>query len=465
MKVRFLGAAKNVTGSRHLLEHGSMRILIDCGLYQEREFRSRNWEKFPVNPSSIGCVLLTHAHIDHCGYLPKLIKDGFKGTIYCTHPTAEIAEIGLLDAGHLQEADAEFKRRRHKREGRKGAYPEAPLYGVDDAKRVPRHFKTVSYGKPIKITQDITATFYDAGHILGAAMIEIHVSQGNSEKTLIFSGDIGRWNKPILCDPHSFSKADYVFTESTYGNRSHGDQGTCSEDLARIINETHKAGGNVIIPTFATERAQELLYCMSRLLKDNKIPHLMTFLDSPMAIDVTKVFKKYPGYFDKEAKDLIAKGDSLFDFPLLKTTPTAQESKAINHVRGTAIIMSGSGMCTGGRVKHHLMHNLSRPESTILFVGYQAKGTLGREILGRPSKVRVFGQNVSVRAKIEKINGFSAHADRDELLRWLSGFKESPKKIFVLHGEDAVAEEFASLLKNKLSGEIIVGEYLKEYPL
>ncbi|MFH1776018.1 MAG: MBL fold metallo-hydrolase [Candidatus Omnitrophota bacterium] len=465
MKIKFLGAAKNVTGSRHLIEHNEARLLIDCGLYQEREFRARNWEKFPVIPASIDCVVLTHAHIDHCGYLPKLVKDGFKGKIYCTYPTAEIAEIGLLDAAHLQESDAEFKRKRHRKEGRKGHYPEVPLYSVEDAKRVPRLFKKAHYKEKFTITESITGTFYDAGHILGAAMVELRFTEGKDVKTAVFSGDIGRWDKPILCDPHTFDQAGYVVMESTYGNRSHGDQGTCSEDFSKIINETNKAGGNIIIPTFATERAQELLYCLSRLLKDNKIPHLMTFLDSPMAIDVTKVFQKYPDYFDENAKALIKKGDDLFDFPLLKTTKSAPESKAINHVKGTAVIMAGSGMCTGGRIKHHLLRNLSRPESTVIFVGYQAKGTLGREILEGASKVRVFGQNVSVRARIEKINGFSAHADREELLRWINGFKHAPKKIFVIHGEDVVAEEFGETLKHKLTSEVIVGEYLKEYLL
>jgi len=465
IKVKFLGAAKNVTGSRHLIEHNEVRILVDCGLYQERKFRARNWEKFPISPSSIDCVVLTHAHIDHCGYLPKLVKDGFKGKIYCTHPAAEITEIALLDAAHLQEYDAEFKRKRHIKEGRKGPYPEVPLYTVEDAKRVHLLFKKVHYKEKFNITKNITGTFYDAGHILGAAMAELTFIEGNDVKRAVFSGDIGRWDKPILCDPHMFNEADYVFMESTYGNRSHGDSGTCSQDLSKIINETNKKGGNILIPTFAIERAQELLYCMSRLLKNDEIPSLMTFLDSPMAIDVTKVFKKYPNYFDEEAKALIEKGDELFNSPLLKTTQSAQESRAINHVKGTAIIMAGSGMCTGGRIKHHLLRNLNRPESTILFVGYQAKGTLGREILERASKVRVLGQNVSVRARVEKINGFSAHADREELLRWVAGFKKPPKKVFVIHGEDTTAEEFGETLSGKLSSEIIVGEYLKEYVL
>ncbi len=465
MKVKFLGAAKNVTGSRHLIEHNEARILVDCGIYQEREFRYRNWEKFPVIPSSIDSIVLTHAHIDHCGYLPKLVKDGFRGNIYCTHPTAEIAEIALLDSARLQEYDAEFKRKRHRKEGRKGNYPEVPLYTVEDAMRVPRLFKKVHYKEQFNITKNINGTFYDAGHILGSAMVKLNFIEGRDVKTAVFSGDIGRWDKPILNNPHTFDKADYVFMESTYGNRSHDDHGTRSQNLSEIINETNKRGGNILIPTFAIERAQELLYCIANLLRDKKIPPLMTFLDSPMAIDITEVFKKYPNYFDDDAKSIIEKGNKLFNFPLLKTTKSTQESMAINHVKGTAIIMAGSGMCTGGRIKHHLLHNLGRPESTILFVGYQAKGTLGREILESPSKVRLFRQNIFVRAQIKRINGFSAHADKDELLRWITSFKEAPKKIFVIHGENAAAEAFGEVLKNKLTSEVIVGEYLKEYLL
>ena len=465
MKITFLGAAGNVTGSRFLVESGESRILIDCGLYQEREFRARNWEAFSTRPSEIDNVLLTHAHIDHCGYLPKLVREGFKGKIFCTSPTIEIAQIALLDAAKLQEEDAEFKRKRHEREGRKAPYPEVPLYTIEDTKNVFPHFEVVPYQKQIQVSSDVKATFHDAGHILGAAMIELNIDGDGKEKTCIFSGDIGRWDRPILCDPTVFEKANYVFMESTYGNRLHEEQEVPVEKLQRVIVETKEAGGNVVIPTFAIERAQELLFYISKLLREDKIPHLVVFVNSPMAIDVTEVFKKYSKYFDEEAKALMRRGNSLFDFPLLKTTRSVAESKAINYIRGTSIIIAGSGMCTGGRIKHHLVKNITRPESTILFVGYQAKGTLGREILERHKRVRILGQVYPVHARIEKINGFSAHADRDELLRWVSGFKKTPEKIFVVHGEKEVASDFASTLRKRLKSEVIVPEYLQEYSL
>jgi len=446
-QITFLGAAENVTGSKFYIEHGKSRILIDCGLFQERDFRDRNWEKFPINPSSIQTMILTHAHIDHCGYIPKLVKDGFRGKIYCTAPTAEITKISLIDSAKLQAADAEYKQKRHKKEERKGAHPEVALYDVDDVRKVFPLFRKVSYTNEIKISSDITATFYDAGHILGSAMIELKVSEQGKEKTYVFSGDIGRWNRPILEDPHIFEKADCVVMEATYGNRVHEDVGPSLEKFASVINETKRRGGNVIIPSFAINRTQEVLYYLDQLLDAGKIPQLLTFVDSPMAVDVTEVYNMYPDDFDKEAKEILEKENSLFHFPLLKMSKSAEESKAINHIKGSAIIIAGSGMCTGGRIKHHLVSNLSRPESTILFVGYQAAGTLGRIILERPKDVRIFGQNRPVRAKIEKINGFSAHADRDELLKWVSGLKKAPKNIFIVHAEKNVAKDFSQYRK------------------
>lgn len=462
MKVVFLGAAENVTGSRFLVEAGNSRILIDCGLYQEREFQARNWEPFPVQPSTIDNVILTHAHIDHCGYLPKFVREGFSGKIFCTPPTSAIAQIALLDSAKLHEESAEFKRRRHRRERRKGRYPEAPLYTVEDARNVFPHFKDISYNEETRVSPHTRAIFHDAGHILGASMIELKVEEDGKEKTCIFSGDIGRWDRPILRDPELFERADYIFMESTYGNRLHEGKEDSKEKLQRVITDTKEAGGNIIIPTFAIERAQELLFYISQLLREDKIPHLVAFMDSPMAIAVTEVFKENFDCFDEETKAIMRRGGSPFDFPLLKTTRSVTESKAINYIRGTSIIIAGSGMCTGGRVKHHLVNNISRLESSILFVGYQARGTLGRKILERPKRVRILGQKYPVRARIEKINGFSAHADRDELLRWVSGFKKAPKKIFVVHGEKEVAIGFASILKEKFDSKVIVPEYLQE---
>lgn len=465
MKIRIVGASGNVTGSRFLLESDKSRVLIDCGLHQEREFRARDWEKFPIEPSSIDSVIITHAHLDHCGYLPKLVIEGFNGKIFCTPPTAEIAEIALLDSAKLQEEDAEHKKKRHQREGRKGPYPEVPLYTVEDTEKVFPLFETVPYKKEFEITSDIKATLHDAGHILGSAMIELIFDNEGKEKRAIFSGDIGRWGKPILNDPTTFEQADYVFMETTYGNRLHESQKPALEKLQRIIVETKDKGGNVVIPTFAIERAQELLFHLSSLLRENKIPHLVIFMDSPMAINVTEVFKNHTNFFDDKTKELIKKNQSPFDFPSLKTTRSTEDSKAINYIKGTSIIMAGSGMCTGGRVKHHLVNNITRPESTVLFVGYQAKGTLGREILERPQEVRIMGKTYPVKARIEKINGFSAHADRDELLRWVSSFKEAPKKIFLIHGEKEVTESFAEFLKGKITSSIIVTGYNQEYVL
>ena len=465
MKIAFLGAAGNVTGSRFLVESGTSRTLIDCGLYQERQFRARNWEAFPLDASTIQNVVLTHAHIDHCGYLPRLVREGFNGKIFCTPPTSAIAEIALLDSGKLQVEDAKFKRRRHGREEKKAPYPEIPLYTVEDARSVLRRFETIPYRKEIEISPHIKTTFHDAGHILGASMVELKVRENGQEKTCIFSGDIGRSGRPILHDPTVFERADYVFMESTYGNRLHKEGEVPLEKLQRVITETKERGGNVVIPSFAIERAQELLYYIDELLREDRIPHLVVFVNSPMAIKVTEVFKKYSRYFDKEAQALVKSGDSPFDFPLLKTTRSVAESKAIHHVKGTSIIIAGSGMCTGGRIKHHLVKNITRRESTILFVGYQAKGTLGRTILERPKRARILGQTYPVRARIEKINGLSAHADRDELLKWVSGFKKAPEKIFVVHGEKEASAAFASALREKFKSEVIVPQYLEEYSI
>jgi metallo-beta-lactamase family protein len=338
MKITFLGAAENVTGSKFLVENDTSRILIDCGLYQERKFRPRNWEAFPVDPSSIDNVVLTHAHIDHCGYLPKFVREGFNGKIFCTPPTSEIAEIALLDSAKLQEEDAEFKRKRHKRERRRAPYPEVPLYTVDDAENALSHFETIPYRKEIEISPRIKITLHEAGHILGASMVELKARENAHEKTYIFSGDIGRVGRPILRDPAVFEHADCVIMESTYGNRLHKEGEAPVEKLQRVILETKERGGNVVIPSFAIERAQEILFYIDKLLREDKIPRLVVFVNSPMAINVTQVFKKYSGYFDEEAQALVKSGDSPFDFPLLKTTRSVAESKAIHHMKGTSII-------------------------------------------------------------------------------------------------------------------------------
>ncbi len=459
IKLSFLGAARNVTGSQCLLEANNTRLLVDCGLYQEREFRSRNWEPFRVSPNTLDAVLLTHAHLDHCGLLPKLVRDGFRGRIYCTEATAEIVRIMLLDSAKLQQEDAEFKSKRHQREGRKGPFPEIPLYTIDDAEAVFPLFETRKYGETFHVGDGVEAAFHDAGHVLGSSMIQVVVRQGEEKRTVLFSGDVGRRNRPILRDPTVFEEADYVLVESTYGDRLHQSPVDIGDSLAEVINSTRRAGGNILVPSFALERAQEILYLLNELLLENRIPHLLVFLDSPMANSITEVFQQHPELYDREMTELMRQKKSPFDFPGLEMVRTVGESKAINHIRGTTMIIAGSGMCTGGRIKHHLVTNISRRESTVLFLGYQAVGTLGRSIVEGARKVRILGQRYPVRAKIAQIHGISAHADRDELFRWLSGLKRAPRHLFVVHGEAESAQRFGDFLQEKTGWQISVPEY------
>jgi len=459
IKLSFLGAAKNVTGSRYLLETNNTRILIDCGMYQERDYRARNWEPFPVSPSTIDIVLLTHAHVDHCGFLPKLVKDGFNGKIYCTPATAEIAEIVLMDSAKLQFEDAKYKKKRHKREGREGPYQHIPLYDVDDARDTIKLLRDVRYNKTVEVAKNVEATYYDAGHILGSAMIKVVVKDGDEKRSVLFSGDIGRPNKVILNDPTVFDEADYVIMESTYGNRYHQEIDDIDDSLEEVINETHQAGGNIIIPSFAIERSQELLYELNLLLMENRIPPLLVFVDSPMANKVTKVFRDHPELFDEEMTDLLEGNHSPFSFRNLKLVNTVQESKAVNNIHGTSIIMAGSGMCTGGRVKHHIANNITNPNSTLLFVGYQAIGTLGRIILDGAQEIRLFGKKFPMKMKIRRIEGFSAHAGKDELFNWVTNIKKVPRRVFITHGEEKAAEHFGEYLQEKTGWDTFVPEY------
>ena len=474
IKLQFLGAAQNVTGSRHLLQVNGTRLLVDCGLYQERQLRARNWEPFTVPPKSINAVLLTHAHLDHCGLLPKLVKDGFKGKIYCTAATAEIARIILLDSAKLQEEDAEFKRKRHEREGRKGPYPIVPLYTAADAEACFPQFQPVRYKKPVEIGPGVEAIFCDAGHVLGSSIIKVKVNphraskkrnNGDQKRSVLFSGDVGRPHRPIVRDPTLVDEADYILIESTYGDRVHHGREDTKKMIADVINSTKNAGGNIIVPSFALERAQELLYYINELLLEDKIPHLTVFLDSPMASRITEVFKRHRELYDEEMKELVENNESPFNFPGLKMVGTTDESKAINHIRETVMVIAGSGMCTGGRIKHHLVNNITRPECTIMFVGYQAVGTLGRRIVNGEKEVRILGQKYPVKAKVERINGFSAHADKEELYEWLSGLKKPPRKLFVVHGEPESAHNFAEYLAQKTGWEVAVPAYQDEVTL
>jgi len=465
IKLQFLGAVQNVTGSRHLLEANGTKILVDCGLYQERQFRSRNWEPFTCPPESLDAVLLTHAHLDHCGLLPKLVKEGFKGKIYCTAATSEIAQIILLDSAHIQEEDAKYKLKRHKREGRKGSYPVEPLYTTAEAEACFPQFSTVKYKKPIEIGAGVEATFCDAGHVLGSSIIRVKVSQDGQDRTVIFSGDIGRPDRPIVQDPSIVEQADYVLVESTYGDRVHEGPEDTKKLIAEVINSTRQAGGNIIVPSFALERSQELLYYINELLLEKAIQPLQVFLDSPMASRITKVFQNHRELYDEEMTEFMRRNKSPFEFSGLKMAGTSDESKAINHIRGTVMVIAGSGMCTGGRIKHHLVNNITRPENTIMFVGYQAVGTLGRRIVNGEKEVRILGQEYPVIARIAKINGFSAHADKEELFEWLSGLKKPPRKLFVVHGEAESANKFGDYIREKTGWEVTVPAYQDEVVL
>ncbi len=459
IKLSFLGAAQNVTGSQYLIETDNVRLLVDCGLYQERELKRRNWGPFFIAPETLDSVLLTHAHLDHSGLLPKLVREGFNGPIYCTAATSEITQIMLLDSANLQEEDAEFKRRRHEREGRKGPYPEVPLYTKDDAEAVFSLFSSVKYGETVKIGDGIEATFYDAGHVLGSSMVKLRIWQSGEGRTMLFSGDIGRWGKPILRDPTLFDDADYVIVESTYGDRLLESSQDAANQLAEVINTTVKTGGNIVIPSFALERSQEILYYLNKLLLEGRIPHLMVFVDSPMAVSITEVFQNHPELFDPEMGQLLRQRRSPFDFPGLNLVRTVEGSKAINHIVGSTIIIAGSGMCTGGRIKHHLVNNISRKESTILFVGYQAVGTLGRHIVDGAKEVRILGQRYRVKARVVQLHGFSAHADRDQLARWLSNLRKPPRRIFVTHGEPNASQHLANLVRSSSGWETVIPSY------
>ena len=459
MQIQFLGANRQVTGSSYLLHAGGLKILIDCGLFQERRFLGRNWEDFAVPPDQIDFVLLTHAHLDHCGRLPKLLAEGLTAPVITTEPSVDLATIVLEDSARIQEEDAQFKKKRHEREGRRGPHPEIPLYTTDDAQRAIRLLRAVPYDKPTDLNDRVTVRFHEAGHILGSAMIELAIKENGRQRCVVFSGDIGQWDKPLVRDPSLFDHASHIVMESTYGDRDHEQTGDIEGLLAQIINETVERGGNLIIPTFAIERAQELMYHLSRLVHQNRIPHLMVFLDSPMAVDVTDVFRKYRGYLDAETQTMLDAGQAPCRFPGLTLVRSTAESKAINRIQGSCIVMAGSGMCTGGRIKHHLATHISRPESTILFVGYQAADTLGRLIVEGQSSVRIHGQIHPVRAQIKQLHGLSAHADRGALWRWVDHFQDPPEHLFVTHGEEDVSLTFADHIRRTKGWHVTVPQY------
>lgn len=465
MKLQFLGATRQVTGSKYRLEAGGAKILVDCGMFQEREYRDRNWEPSSEWARDLDAVVLTHAHLDHCGLTPKLVKDGFSGPIFSTPASADLVEIILRDSAEIQMEDAAYKRRRHKKEGRKGRHPEVPLYETADVEHTLPLVKAVPYGQVAKVNGDVGVTFYDAGHILGSAVVEVAVGQDDRLKRLLFSGDLGQWDRPLVRDPTVFRQADFVVMESTYGNRDHDNHESIESQLARLISETVQNGGNVVIPTFALERAQELMFYISRLVRHDRIPNVPVFLDSPMAVDVTDVFLRHRECYDEQTWQMISAGEPPLRFPGLRMVRSVEDSKAINELKEPAIIMASSGMCTAGRIKFHLRRNVTRPESAILFVGYQVCGTLGRQILEGNGEVRIHGRQWPVRARVVEIHGFSGHADRTALLRWLSAFDAPPCRLFLTHGEEESSLSLADQVRDQMGWQVDVPEYQQEVEL
>ncbi len=459
MKLTFLGANRCVTGSRYCLEANGTRVMIDCGMVQEREFASRNWDPSPIAAKAVKTLLLTHIHIDHCGLIPKFVRQGFAGPIVTTRPTVDLADIVLPDSAKIQEEDAAYKKKRHRREGRKGKHPEEPLYTMSDVERSLPLFEGVAYDQVIPVAEGIDVIFRDAGHILGSAMLELSLRENGTRRRIVFSGDIGQPGKPLIRDPSVFEQADYVVMESTYGDRLHDKSGDVETQLCDVINATIRRGGNVVIPTFAIERAQELMYYIGRLVYAHRIPPTPIFLDSPMAVDVTEIFRQHCQYLDSETQQLILSKEPPLHYSGLRMIQDVEQSKAINRLRDPCIIMSPAGMCTAGRIKHHLRNNISRPESTILFAGFQARGTLGRQILDGNQDVRIHGASRTVKAQVAHINGLSGHADQAGLLDWLSHLQAPPRKVFLAHGEEAASECLAGLIQERWGWPVSIPRY------
>lgn len=450
MKLTFCGAAGTVTGSCHLLEIGNKKILLDCGMFQGgSEADDMNYEQFKFNPSEIDMLILSHAHIDHSGRIPQLVKRGFKGKVITSAPTHELCKIMLPDSAFIQESEAEWQSKKRMRAGKAAV---EPMYTIRDAEAALELFQSIEYNKVIIIDSSISIRIKDAGHILGSAIIELWIREKGEEFKLVFSGDLGNTNVPIMNDPTVIEDADYVIMESTYGDRLHTDTQEKNSALLEIITDTLARKGNVVIPSFAIERTQEILYVLNMLkeAKDSKIRNVPVYVDSPLAINATKIFQTFLPYFDEDAQKFIRNGDNPFDFPNLIFTHTSDESKAINFNEGSSIIISASGMCEAGRIKHHLKHNLWREDSSVVFVGYQAQNTLGRRIKDGEKLVKIFGEEIAVKCKVYSIAGFSGHADQKGLLNWIGSFKKKPKKVFLVHGEEASLRELSRLIDTEI---------------
>ena len=453
--IEFLGAAGTVTGSKFLVAAGGRRLLVDCGLYQGlKELRLRNWDRLPVDPASIDWVVLTHAHIDHTGYLPRLLKDGFKGRVYASRATADLLKVLLPDSGHLQEEEAAY----HNKRGTSKHKPALPLYTAEEGLEAAERVAGVGYREPVELGSGIRVTFKRAGHILGSAIVTVEVGDGRAPRRLVFSGDLGRYGAPILPDPMPIEEADDIVVESTYGDRRH-DPEPIQAQLERVVGEAVKRDGALIVPAFALGRTQELMYHLSGLEKAGRLPRLPAYVDSPMAIEATEIYCAHPEDFEGDMRTMTMTRNCPLHCGDFRLARSPAESRAINEVKGPVLIISASGMVTGGRVLHHLRQRLPDPRTTVLLVGYQAIGTRGRRLQEGAKSVRIFGENVPVRAHVETVHGLSAHADADGLMRWLRTAARRPKRVFMVHGDSGPAEALAGRIRGELGWEVVVPGY------
>jgi metallo-beta-lactamase family protein len=464
MKVKFLGAAGTVTGSCHVIETDAARFAIDCGMHQGNEaIERRNLDTAVYHPREMDFFLITHAHIDHSGLLPRMVRTGFSGKIFCTPPTRDLLGIMLEDSAHIQEMEAEWASQKSRRHG--GRSVEA-LYTRADAAAATALLEPVPYGQRFSPAPGVTAVYHDAGHILGSAFIELTIEKNGSRTRMLFSGDLGRPDQLLVNDPDKPVDSDYLFLEGTYGDRDHKNEAESRDELAQAINYSYDRGGKVIIPAFAVERTQELLFCLHLLLRDGKIPaDIPVFVDSPLAIKATEIFKRNPQYLDAETQAYFDRGEDPLSLPNLRFTQTTEQSREINTLNGPAIVISASGMCNAGRVKHHLRHNLWRQQASVVFVGFQAMGTPGRKIVDGAKKIRLLGEEVVVNARIFTIGGFSSHAGQSQILQWLSHFKVNHPQVFLVHGEQKALDTLAGIVRERYGVTVRIPQYLEEYTL
>jgi metallo-beta-lactamase family protein len=446
-RVTFLGGVRTVTGSAILFEKDSLKWLVDCGMFQGgKEVEKKNYHTGPYHPKDLSFIFLTHAHIDHSGLIPRLVGEGFRGKVICTKATLDLCEVMLRDSGHIQEMETEWHNRKNRRSGRKGT---APLYTMMDAEKSLRFFSPVHYNEILSLTDGLKVRFQDAGHILGSAIIELWVEEGGEEKKLVFSGDLGNSGLPIVRDPAWVNDADLLLLESTYGNRVQKTMEKTTQELLKIIQEAIAHQAKVIIPAFAVGRTQNIIYTLGQFMREGAIPSLPVYIDSPLAISATEIFKKNPDCFDRETGEILSQGENPLDLPEIIYTRTTEESRAINEDERPGIIISASGMCDSGRIKHHLKHHLWRETSHIVFIGYQGQGTTGRRIVDGAESVRLLGEEIAVRAHVHTLGGFSAHADQKGLLTWLSHFENPDLEVIVNHGEEKASIELARLIRER----------------